>query len=49
MEKFEAEKQRQQSVTIQSDYKTLNKKDLNEISQKIISSVEVKAGAKLRS
>ena len=36
-------------VTIQSDYKTLNEKDLNEISQKIISSVEVKAGAKLRS
>ncbi len=36
-------------VTIQSDYKTLNEKDLNEISQKIISSVEEKAGAKLRS
>ena len=36
-------------VTIQSDNKTLNEKDLNEISQKIISSVEVKAGAKLRS
>ena len=36
-------------VTIQSDYKTLNEKDLNEISQKIISNVEKKAGAKLRS
>ena len=36
-------------VTIQSDFKTLNEKDLNEISQKIISNVEEKAGAKLRS
>ena len=36
-------------VTSQSDYKTLNEKDLNEISQKIISNVENKAGAKLRS
>ena len=36
-------------VTIQSDYKTLNEKDLNEISQKIVSNVEDKAGAKLRS
>ena len=36
-------------VTIQSDYKTLNEKDLNEISQKIISNVEYKAIAKLRS
>ena len=36
-------------VTIQSDYKTLNEKDLNEISQKIISNVENKASAKLRS
>ena len=36
-------------VTIQSDYKTLNEKDLNEISQKIISNVEDKASAKLRS
>ena len=36
-------------VTIQSDYKTLNEKDLNEISQKIISNVEQKASAKLRS
>ena len=36
-------------VTIQSDYKTLNEKDLNEISQKIISKVEEKASAKLRS
>ena len=36
-------------VTIQSDLKTLNEKDLNEISQKIISNVEEKANAKLRS
>ena len=36
-------------VTIQSDFKTLNEKDLNEISQKIISNVEEKASAKLRS
>jgi len=36
-------------VTIQSDSKTLNEKDLNEISQKIILNVEEKAGAKLRS
>ena len=36
-------------VTIQSDLKTLNEKDLNEISQKIISNVEKKASAKLRS
>ncbi len=36
-------------VTIQSDFKTLNEKDLNEISQKIISNVEEKTGAKLRS
>ena len=36
-------------VTIQSDFKTLNEKDLNEISQKIISNVEKKASAKLRS
>ena len=36
-------------VTIQSDFKTLNEKDLNEISQKIISNVEEKANAKLRS
>ena len=36
-------------VTIQSDFKTLNEKDLNEISHKIISNVEEKAGAKLRS
>ena len=36
-------------VTIQSDFKTLNEKDLNEISKKIISSVEEKASAKLRS
>ena len=36
-------------VTIQSDFKILNEKDLNEISQKIISNVEEKANAKLRS
>ncbi len=36
-------------VTIQSDFKTLNEKDLNYISNKIISNVEEKAGAKLRS
>jgi len=36
-------------VTIQSDVKTLNEKDLNEISQKIIFNVEEKASAKLRS
>ena len=36
-------------VTIQSDFKTLNEKDLNEISQKIIFNVEEKASAKLRS
>ncbi len=36
-------------VTIQSDFKTLDEKDLNEISQKIISNVEEKASAKLRS
>ncbi len=36
-------------VTIQSDFKTLNEKDLNDISQKIISNVEEKASAKLRS
>ena len=36
-------------VTIQSDFKTLNEKDLNEISMKIISNVEEKANAKLRS
>ncbi len=36
-------------VTIQSDFKTLEEKDLNEISNKIILSVEAKAGAKLRS
>ena len=36
-------------VTIQSDTKTLSEKDLNEISQKIINTVEEKAQAKLRS
>ncbi len=36
-------------VTIQSDFKTLNEKDLNEISRKIILDVEEKASAKLRS
>ena len=36
-------------VAIQSDFKTLNENDLNEISQKIISNVEEKTSAKLRS
>ena len=36
-------------VTIQSDYKTLNENDLTDISNKIISSVEGKVGAKIRS
>ena len=36
-------------VTIQSDYKTLNENDLTDISNKIISSVEDKVGAKIRS
>ncbi len=36
-------------VSIQSDFKTLNDKDLNEISKKIIFNVEEKVGAKLRS
>ena len=36
-------------VTIQSDFKTLNEKNLNEISQKIISHVEEEASVKLRS
>tara|TARA_B100001250_G_scaffold400825_1_gene411861 strand:+ start:22 stop:2385 length:2364 start_codon:yes stop_codon:yes gene_type:complete len=36
-------------VTIQSDIKTLNEKDLNDLSSKIISNVEKKANAKLRS
>ena len=36
-------------VSIQSDFKTLEEKDLNEISKKIISNVEEKANAKLRS
>jgi len=36
-------------VTIQSNFKTLNEKDLNKISNKIISNVEEKASAKLRS
>ena len=36
-------------VTIQSDFKALNENDLNEISQKIINTVEEKAQAKLRS
>ncbi len=36
-------------VTIQSDFKTLNEKDLNEISQKIILTVEKQVSAKLRS
>ncbi len=36
-------------VTIQSDFRTLKEKDLNDISQKIINTVEEKAQAKLRS
>ena len=36
-------------VTIQSDHKTLNEKDLSEISNRIIKSVEEKTYAKLRS
>ena len=36
-------------VTIQSDHKTLNENDLADISNKIISSVEGKVGAKIRS
>ena len=36
-------------VTIQSDYKTLNEKDLSDISNRIIKSVEEKTNAKLRS
>ena len=36
-------------VTIQSDHKTLNESDLTNISKKIVSTVEEKAGAKLRS
>ena len=36
-------------VTIQSDFKALNENDLNEISEKIINTVEEKAQAKLRS
>ena len=36
-------------VTIQSDHKTLNENDLTNISKKIVSTVEEKTGAKLRS
>ncbi len=36
-------------VTIQSDYKTLNEKDLSDISNRIIKSVEEQTDAKLRS
>jgi len=36
-------------VTLQSDFKTLNEEDLNDISKKIITNVEEKANAKLRS
>ena len=36
-------------VTIQSDHKTLNESDLTNISKKIVSAVEEKTGAKLRS
>jgi len=37
------------NVTIQSSVKTLNEEDLNQISKKIISTVEDKTGAKIRS
>ena len=37
------------NVTIQSFVKTLNEEDLNQISKKIISTVEDKTGAKIRS
>ena len=36
-------------VTIQSDHKTLDENDLSNISKKIVSTVEEKTGAKLRS
>ena len=36
-------------ITIQSDHKTLNENDLKNISKKIVSTVEEKTGAKLRS
>ena len=36
-------------VTIQSDHKTLNENDLSNISKKIVSTIEEKTGAKLRS
>ena len=36
-------------VSIQSDHKTLNENDLLDISNKIISSVESRVGANLRS
>ena len=37
------------NVTIQSLVKTLNEEDLNQITKKIISTVEKKTGAKIRS
>ena len=37
------------NVTIQSSVKTLNEEDLNQITKKIISTVEKKTGAKIRS
>ena len=37
------------NVTIQSDEKTLNESDLDNINKLIISSVESKSGAKIRS
>ena len=37
------------SVTIQSSIKTLDEQDLNQITKKIISTVEDKTGAKIRS
>ena len=36
-------------VTMQSDHKTLDENDLTNISKKIVSTVEEKTGAKLRS
>jgi phenylalanyl-tRNA synthetase beta chain len=37
------------NVTIQSSVKTLNEEDLNQITKKIILTVETKTGAKIRS
>ena len=46
---FEDKKSIALKVTIQSDHKTLNENDLTNISKKIVSTVEEKTGAKLRS